>query len=79
VSVNVISTINYHTDTGYFKKSIVAKGRRFSLYALKFIGISNHNNNNDDNSIQFVVYLRANLTSKRPIIKLARVRRNTQK
>jgi hypothetical protein len=48
VSVNVIFTVNYHTDTKYLKKSIVTEGRRFSFYALKFIGISNRDNDDDE-------------------------------
>jgi hypothetical protein len=35
------------------------------------------NNNNNNNSIR--VYLRANLTEQRPITKLARIHRTTQK
>jgi hypothetical protein len=43
----------------------------------KSLNNNNNNNNNDNNSIR--VYLRANLTAQRPITKLARVYRNTQK
>jgi sugar diacid utilization regulator len=39
--------------------------------------VMDNNNNNNTNSIR--VYLRANLTAQRPITKLARVHRNTQK
>jgi hypothetical protein len=38
---------------------------------------NNNNNNNNNNSVR--VYLRANLAAQRPITKLARVHRNTQK
>jgi hypothetical protein len=37
------------------KKSIVAKGYKFSLYALTFVGVSN--------IIQFFIYLRADSTA----------------
>jgi hypothetical protein len=39
VSANVIFKINYYSDT-FYEKCLVAKGCRFSLHALKFIGVS---------------------------------------
>jgi hypothetical protein len=67
------------------KKSFVAKGCKCSLYALKFIGVSNCNRLPSNRIIiiiimiiqlnSILIYLRANLTAQRPITKLARVKK----
>jgi hypothetical protein len=43
VSANFIFPINYHSHTPRLEKSIVAKGCKFSLYALNFIGVRSRN------------------------------------
>jgi hypothetical protein len=44
VSANLICPLNYHGNILCLgKKSVMAKGCRFSLYASKFILVSNHN------------------------------------
>jgi hypothetical protein len=40
-------TLYYHKDIHILKKTIEVKGCKFSLCALKFIGVSNNNNNNN--------------------------------
>jgi hypothetical protein len=47
VSADLIFPIYCHNDIPHLVKSVVEKGCKFSLYALKFIGVSNNNNNNN--------------------------------
>jgi hypothetical protein len=58
------------------KKSFLAKGCKFSLYALKLIGVGNNNNNNNNNNkvILIKIITNGNLTLTKRLIKKYTVR-----